>query len=69
MEFVQTIRDFLACKELPLLSTVGKVFEQIVFKYAHNHLKDLCTLRLAVWFLLGRSTITQLTEVYHMFRG
>ena len=50
-----------------LLSTVSKVFEKIVFKYVYNHLKDNFVLTdFQSGYLLGRSTVTQLIEVYHM---
>ena len=53
---------------MSLLSTVSKVFEKIVFKYVYNHLKDNFVLTdFQSGFLPGRSTVTQLIEVYHMF--
>jgi len=52
-------------RPISLLSCVGKVFERIIFKYLYNHLKDnfvLCQEQSG--FLPGRSTTTQLIEVY-----
>ena len=52
-------------RPISLLSCVGKVFERIVFKHLYNHLKEnfvICQEQSG--FLPGRSTVTQLIEVY-----
>ena len=55
-------------RPVSLLSTVGKVFEKIVFKYVYNFFKDNFILSVhQSGFLPGRSTVTQLLEVYHQF--
>jgi len=55
-------------RPISILSTVSKIFEKIVFKYIYNHFKDNFVLSdFQSGFLPGRSTITQLIEVYHMF--
>ena len=55
-------------RPISLLSTVGKVFERIVFKYVFNYLRDNYIINLhQSGFLPGKSTVTQLIEVYHQF--
>ena len=53
-------------RPVSLLSTVAKVFERIIFKHVYNYLREnfiLCDNQSG--FLPGRSTTTQLVEVYH----
>ena len=55
-------------RPISLLSVVSKVMERVIFKYVYNHLHDnfiLSTYQSG--FLPGRSTVTQLIEVYHSF--
>ena len=55
-------------RPISLLSTAGKVFERIIFKYVYNFLQNNFILSVhQSGFLPGRSTITQLLEVYHKF--
>ncbi len=55
-------------RPISLLSCVSKVFERIVFKHIYNHLRDNFVLsQHQSGFLPGRSTITQLLEVYNSF--
>ena len=53
-------------RPVSLLSVVGKIIERIVFKYVYNFFKDNFVISLfQSGFLPGRSTVTQLLEVYH----
>ena len=55
-------------RPVSLLSSSVKIFEKIVFKYVFNHFKN--NFLISLWqsgFLPGRSTVTQLTELYHTF--
>ncbi len=55
-------------RPISLLSSVSKVFEKIVFKYVYNYFKDNYIISdFQSGFLPGRSTTTQLIEVYHKF--
>ncbi len=55
-------------RPVSLLSVVGKVLECIIFKYIYNFFKENFILSLfQSGFLPGRSTVTQLLEVYHAF--
>ena len=51
-----------------LLSILGKIFEQVVFKHVYNHFMD--NKLISPWqsgFIPGSSTITQLLELYNQF--
>ena len=55
-------------RPISILSCVSKTFERIVFKYKYNRLKENFVLsNFQSGFLPGRSTTTQLLEVYHCF--
>ena len=55
-------------RPISLLSTVGKVFERVVFKYIFNYLYENNMLsQMQSGFLPGRSTVTQLLEMYDHF--
>jgi hypothetical protein len=55
-------------RPVSLLSVVGKIFEKIVFKYLYNYFRDNFLISVhQSGFLPGRSTVTQLLEVYHQF--
>ena len=55
-------------RPVSLLNCGAKVFEKVVFKYVFNHFKDNFLISThQSGFLPGRSTITQLTELYHAF--
>ena len=55
-------------RPISLLSCAGKLFEKVFFKYVFNHLHDNFVLSThQSGFLPGKSTVTQLTEVYHLF--
>ena len=55
-------------RPISLLSTVGKVFERIIFKYVYNYLRDNFIISVhQSGFQPGLSTTTQLIEVYHQF--
>ena len=55
-------------RPVSLLSIVGKILERIVYKYVYNYFKDNFVITLfQSGFLPGRSTVTQLLEVYHYF--
>ena len=55
-------------RPVSLLSVVGKVLERIIFKYVFNYFRDNFILSVfQSGFLPGRSTVTQLLEVYHSF--
>lgn len=53
-------------RPVSLLSTASKIMERTVFKYVYNHFKDNFIIsQFQSGFLPGRSTVTQLLEVYH----
>ena len=53
---------------ISLLSCPGKVFEKIVFKHIYNRFsRNFILSNYQSGFLPGRSTVTQLIEVYHHF--
>ena len=55
-------------RPVSLLSTASKIMERTVFKYVYNHFKDNFIIsQFQSGFLPGRSTVTQLLEVYHHF--
>lgn len=55
-------------RPISLLSVVGKICERIVFKYIYNHFKENFLLSIfQSGFQPGKSTVTQLVEVYHLF--
>ena len=55
-------------RPISLLSCTGKLFERIVFKHVYNYFHDNFILsQLQSGFLPGRSTITQLLEMYDAF--
>ncbi|MCP3900406.1 MAG: RNA-directed DNA polymerase [Desulfobacteraceae bacterium] len=55
-------------RPISLLSAVAKVMERVVFKYVYNYFKDNFVISLfQSGFLPGRSTVTQLIDVYHAF--
>ena len=55
-------------RPVSLLSTVGKMMERIVFKYVYNYFKENFIISAnQSGFLPGRSTVTQLLEVYNAF--
>ena len=55
-------------RPISLLSAVGKTMERIVFKYLYNHLTDNFILsENQSGFQPGRSTVTQLVEIFHEF--
>ena len=55
-------------RPVSLLSVVGKTFERIVFKYVFNFFRENFILSIyQSGFLPGRSTVTQLVEVYNFF--
>ena len=55
-------------RPISLLSILSKVFEKIVFKYVYNFFKENFILSVfQSGFQSGKSTITQLLEVYHKF--
>ena len=55
-------------RPISLLSAVSKVFEKIVLKNVYNHFRDNFILsNFQSGFLPGRSTVTQVIEVYHKF--
>lgn len=51
-------------RPISLLSTVSKVLERCIFNYCYQHIEPQLY-RLQHGFLKGRSTVTQLLEVYH----
>jgi hypothetical protein len=58
--------DISNYRPISLLCTTSKVFEKIIFKHIYNHLKDNYVLTdFQSGFLPGRSTTTQLIDVYH----
>ena len=60
--------DIKNYRPVSLLSVVGKIMERIVFKYTYNFFKDNFIISdNQSGFLPGRSTVTQLLEVYHEF--
>ena len=55
-------------RPVSLLCSPSKIFEKVVFKYLFNYFKE--NFLLSIWqsgFLPGRSTVSQLTELYHKF--
>ena len=53
-------------RPVSLLSIVARVFERIMFKYLYNHLKENFVISSnQSGFLPGKSTVTQLVEVYY----
>ena len=55
-------------RPISLISTLSKTMERIVFKYVYNYFKSNFTLsENQSGFLPGRSTVTQLVEIYHEF--
>ena len=55
-------------RPISLLSTGGKMLERIVFRHVFNFFKDNYIISAyQSGFLPGRSTVTQLIEVYHHF--
>ena len=55
-------------RPVSLLSCNAKLLEKVIFKYVFNFFRD--NFLITIWqsgFLPGRSTITQLTELYHTF--
>ncbi len=55
-------------RPISLLSTVGKVFEKVVFKRLYNYLRDHDLLSsLQSGFVPGDSTVNQLTYLYTIF--
>ena len=55
-------------RPISLLSCTGKLFERIIFKYVYNYFHaNFILSQLQSGFLPGRSTITQLLEMYDEF--
>jgi hypothetical protein len=55
-------------RPISLLSTIAKVFEQVVFKHLFNFFRANFTISLwQAGFLPGQSTVTQLIEIYDEF--
>ena len=55
-------------RPISLLSTVSKIFEKVVFKYIYNHFcKNFILSNSQHGFLPGKSTCTQLLEVFQCF--
>ena len=55
-------------RPVSLLCVASKVFERIVFKYVFNHFKENFIINnFQSGFQSGRSTVTQLLELYHQF--
>ena len=55
-------------RPISLLSIVSKLFEKVIFKYVYNHFHDNFIISCyQSGFLPGKSTKTQLIEVYHHF--
>jgi len=55
-------------RPVSLLCVASKVFERIVFKYVFNYFKDNFIINnYQSGFQTGRSTVTQLLELYHQF--
>ena len=55
-------------RPVSLLSCVSKLFEQSVFKYVFNLLRDTKVISLRQSrFMPGDSTVYQLTYLYHIF--
>ena len=55
-------------RPISLISVVSKIFEKVIFKYVYNHLHDNFIISsYQSGFLPGKSTTTQLLEVYHLF--
>ena len=51
-------------RSIPLLSSLGKVFERCVFKYLFNYLLKLISMYQS-GFTPGDSTTNQLVSIYH----
>ena len=55
-------------RPISLISVLSKLFEKVIFKYVFNHLHDNFVIStFQSGFLPGKSTVTQLAEVYHHF--
>ena len=55
-------------RPISLLSILSKVFEKIIFKYVYNFFRENFVLSVfQSGFQAGKSTVTQLLEVYHKF--
>ena len=55
-------------RPVSLLSSVGKIMERIIFKHVYNYFRENFVISaFQSGFLPGRSTVTQLLEVYHEF--
>ena len=54
-------------RPIALLNAEAKVFERLVFKYLFNHFRDDNLLSLQPGFILGDSTVNQLTFLYNTF--
>ena len=55
-------------RPISLISVISKIFEKVIFKYVYNHLNDNFIISsYQSGFLPGKSTTTQLLEVYHHF--
>ena len=55
-------------RPVSLLSSVGKIMERIIFKYVYNYFRENFVISaVQSGFLPGKSTVTQLLEVYHEF--
>ena len=53
-------------RPISLLSTVGKVFERVIFKHAHNYfIENSLFYKYQSGFMPGHSTVHQLIEMYH----
>ena len=60
--------DITNYRPISILSCVSKIFEKIIFKYIYNHLRANFVLSTyQSGFLPGRSTTTQLLEVFNCF--
>ena len=55
-------------RPISLLNIMSKIFEKIIFKYVYNYFKDNFILSIfQSGFQEGKSTVTQILEVYHLF--
>lgn len=53
-------------RPISLLSTVGKVFERVIFKHMYNYfIENALFYKYQSGFLSGHSTVYQLIEIYH----